>query len=125
MPNRQSIVIASLLAAGASACAHQSVASRTVASRGSAASGPLSVEGDSNPRDIRVVGDFTSEDLDAIKALARREQSLPLLSIVRRNDDVEVDAGSVCGEVCGGGNVLILRKVDGRWTVVERAQWIS
>jgi len=76
-------------------------------------------------REVHVAGDFTREDLDAISALVKREDRLPLLSIERHGDEVRAMTGSVCGELCGGGNMLILRKVSGRWTVIDRGTWIS
>ena len=52
------------------------------------------------------------------------EISIPILSKDRQTAYVEL--GYFCGALCGNGNVLILRKIDGKWKVVEDiSSWIS
>jgi hypothetical protein len=76
---------------------------------------------------LQITGDFTSTDLDAIKATIRREDpERPLMSISRLPDDeVEVWTGAFCGPLCGHGKRYRLRKVGGTWTVVGRGSWAS
>jgi hypothetical protein len=72
------------------------------------------------------LGNFTSADLDAIKAEVARIDGLPLLSIVEKpGEGIEVTTGHVCGDECGSGNLFLLRKVNGVWMVVARSIWIS
>lgn len=78
-----------------------------------------------SPRGVRMVGDLTPQEVDAISEVVKQVDALPLLSIVRRTDDVAAMTGSICGALCGSGNVLILRKVDGRWKVVRSSKWVS
>ncbi|GAB1270348.1 hypothetical protein NBRC116493_36020 [Aurantivibrio infirmus] len=39
--------------------------------------------------------------------------------------DVEVNFGYICGELCGSGIKIILVKSNGKWVIVESANWIS
>jgi hypothetical protein len=84
------------------------------------------VAGVSNSGAVHVRGTFTKEDLEGIEAAVRREDDQPLLSIVQRpGGGVEVMTGTVCGDLCGGGKIFVLRKVTGTWTVVDRGVWVS
>ena len=85
----------------------------------------LTTESPQSPRGVRVAGNLTPQEVDAISEVVRQEDALPLLAIVRRTDDVEVMTGSTCGALCGSGDILTLHKVDGRWKVVKRSKWVS
>jgi hypothetical protein len=75
--------------------------------------------------EIHVVGDFAAVDTAAITATVRRACAQPILSIVRRPESVEVMTGAVCGDLCGSGDMFLLRKVNGTWTIVEHRKWVS
>ena len=64
-------------------------------------------------------------DTAAITATVRRACAQPILSIVRRPESVEVMTGAVCGDLCGSGDMFLLRKVNGTWTIVEHRKWVS
>ncbi len=52
------------------------------------------------------------------------EISIPILSKDRQTAYVEL--GYFCGALCGNGSVLILKKIHGKWKVVEDiSSWIS
>lgn len=52
------------------------------------------------------------------------EISIPILSKDRQTAYVELS--HFCGALCGNGSVLILKKIDGKWKVVEDIfTWIS
>jgi hypothetical protein len=51
--------------------------------------------------------------------------SQPIISIVRRDGQVEATTGTNCAELSGGGNVLTLERREGAWRIVQRARWIS
>ena len=76
-------------------------------------------------RNVRIVGDFTPADVDAITMIVKQEDDLPLLSIVRRSKTTEVMTGSVCGSLCGSGRSFVLEKVGERWRIIERGWWES
>jgi hypothetical protein len=74
---------------------------------------------------IRVEGDFAAVDTAAITATVRRVCARPILAIARRPEGVEVMTGVVCGDLCGSGDMFLLRKVNGAWTIVKRSTWVS
>jgi hypothetical protein len=74
---------------------------------------------------IQVVGDFAAVDKAAITAAVRRVCAQPILSIVRRSEGVEVMTGSVCGGLCGSGDMFFLREVNGTWTIFHHSRWVS
>jgi hypothetical protein len=82
---------------------------------------------DDSAATLQIRGDFTSTDLDAIKRAIRHEDPMrPLMALSRLPDDeVEVWTGDSCGPLCGSGKTYRLRKIDGTWTVVQRASWAS
>jgi hypothetical protein len=77
-----------------------------------------------NP-DMRVVGDFSPTDIEAILAVVNAMDDQPVLSIVQHSDSVEVETGVVCGRLCGSGSRFVLRKVNGVWTIIDNAEWMS
>jgi hypothetical protein len=76
-------------------------------------------------RGVQVVGDFTSEDIAAITAIVKREDTLPLLSIIRKGKITEVMTGSICGPLCGSGRVFIMERIGSTWTIKRRGTWVS
>jgi hypothetical protein len=74
---------------------------------------------------VRIVGDLTPADVDAITMIVKQEDDLPLLSIVRRSKTTKVMTGSVCGPLCGSGRSFVLEKVGERWRIIERGWWES
>jgi hypothetical protein len=111
------------IAAGALACTHGAASAPTAVATYSEATPKLEPKRDQPAVHIR--GKFTAVDIDAISLAVRRADDQPLLSIVQRIEGVEVHTGSICGPECGGGNLFILRKVSGTWTIVERGVWAS
>jgi hypothetical protein len=125
---RPSAAAVALMTAASLACAHRATEpERTKASTSLDVCRDVTPEGSSpkSPSRVPVAGDLTPQEVDAISQVVRQEDALPLLAIVRRTDVVEVMTGSTCGALCGSGDVLILRKVDGRWKVVKRSKWVS
>jgi hypothetical protein len=80
---------------------------------------------------IALTGSFTRGELEAIAAIAMREtsgsprQERRLMSIERREADVVVRTGHICGSLCGGGYEFVFRRVDGKWIVAGRSVWMS
>jgi hypothetical protein len=102
---------------GALACAHKPPASP----QGNATENVCS----SSASAVEISGDFTPEDLAAIKATVGRENDEPVMSIVQREEGVDVMTGCVCGPLDGNGHTFRLRKVNGVWAVVERSEWAA
>jgi len=76
------------------------------------------LRGQGNPG-VWIHGRFTADDLDAILRLVRETNSLPVVSIVQRGDEVEVDTGWQGS----GGDAFFLHKVDAKWKIVRTMLW--
>jgi hypothetical protein len=72
----------------------------------------------------RVEG-VSAEDVTAIRVAVGGRTSQPIMSIVRRGSAVEVETGTACGELSGGGYVFTLEREAGQWRIVQRERWIS
>jgi hypothetical protein len=76
---------------------------------------------------VRIVGDFTAEELDSIRDIVKREGGAQhVVSIVRRGRTV---TATTCDNdewpPCGHGCDYVLEKVDQKWTIVRRGWWES
>jgi hypothetical protein len=125
MANPPYLTAVVLFSAGAVACIHSARATPPATAAASDAPASTAPTTDRHPGDIHVAGTFAPEDVTAIAALINRQDTLPLLSIEKQGDEVRAMTGSASREFGGGGNMWILRKVNGRWTVVDRGVWAS
>jgi hypothetical protein len=67
---------------------------------------------------VRIVGDFTPEDLSSIRSIVRSHGPSMVLSIVRKGTTVTVHTCSEDGPPCGWGCKYTLEKVDEKWTLI-------
>ena len=121
---------------GLAACGHDSPsAARTAAMAAPPATSPRQAEEPTpeigtvhSKREVQVSGDFSPADLQAIEAAIAVVDSLEVLSIAQRpRKEVEVYTGRTCDgdDLCGGGNVFVLRNFGGTWTIIKRLRWVS
>ena len=94
--------------------------------------------------DARVRTKLSDDDLGKIMRAVRRGRinsvyetvtyntRSPLLSIDKADNGgfrpkarVEVRVGTICGPLCGSGEVYLLDEKNGEWFVVDVSEWIS
>jgi len=83
---------------------------------------PLPAIGSRTKSSVRVVGDLTAEDIDAITALVKRED-LNVIDIGQKGKGAEVVTGPLRGEGGKGGWVYTLERADRGWTITKRGRW--
>ena len=87
---------------------------------------PAKLEIDSNiVRDVN----FTAKDKEISKKKTEKlysyyEMTIPIFSL--NNEVAYVELNHYCGRLCGSGQSLYLKKIDGKWKIIEkRGTWIS
>tara|TARA_R110002124_G_scaffold179685_1_gene347290 strand:- start:47 stop:664 length:618 start_codon:yes stop_codon:yes gene_type:complete len=87
---------------------------------------PAKLEIDSNV--VRNVN-FTAKDKEISKKKNGKlysyyEMTIPIFSL--NNEVAYVEVNHYCGRLCGSGQSLYLKKINGKWTVIEKwGTWIS
>ena len=83
---------------------------------------------DKETKEIHVRGNFSEEDIGQIINLLKKEKNVnkeDILSIIERDDNVEVMTGEVCGTLCGMGDEYFLEKINNKWTITGETKWVS